>query len=65
MPSPDLSDRELTVARLLAAGRTRTDIAMELQLSRHTIDSHVQNAFRKTGLETEEQLILWLQGGSQ
>jgi DNA-binding CsgD family transcriptional regulator len=65
MPSQDLSDRELTVARLLAQGRSRRDIAAELRLSRRTVDSHVQNAFRKTGLETEEQLIVWLLGGSQ
>ena len=64
MPSPDLSDRELKVARLLAEGRTRADIAAQLQISRHTVDAHVQNAYRKTGLQTEEQLILWLQGGA-
>jgi DNA-binding CsgD family transcriptional regulator len=64
MPSPDLSDRELTVARLLADGRTRADIAEQLHLSRRTVDSHVQNAYRKTGVQTEEQLILWLQDGA-
>jgi DNA-binding NarL/FixJ family response regulator len=60
-----LSDRELTVARLLADGRERADIASTLHRARSTVDAHVQNAYRKTGARTPAQLILWLQGGAQ
>ena len=65
MPSPGLSDRELTVVRLIAQGRTRAEIAGQLHIAQSTVDAHVQNAKRKTGATTQAQLILWLQGGSQ
>jgi DNA-binding NarL/FixJ family response regulator len=65
MPSPKLSDRELAVARLIAQGRSRAEIAAQLHIARGTVDSHVQNAYRKSGVSTPAQLILWLQEGPQ
>jgi DNA-binding NarL/FixJ family response regulator len=64
MPSPELTDRELAVARLLAQGRSRSDIAAQLHIAPSTVDAHVQNCYRKSGTTTQAQLILWLQGGS-
>ena len=42
-----LSRRELEVMRLVAVGRTNTEIAQELFLSRRTVDMHVRNILRK------------------
>ena len=63
--SRSLTDRELAVVRLLALGRSRADIAGDLHIAKGTVDSHVQNAYRKTGTSTHAQLTLWLQEGPQ
>jgi DNA-binding NarL/FixJ family response regulator len=42
-----LSERELEVLRMVAAGKTNRRIAEELSLSRRTIDRHVSNIFSK------------------
>jgi FixJ family two-component response regulator len=41
MPSRSLTDREPAVARLIAMGRTRADIASELHIAPATVDAHV------------------------
>jgi pimeloyl-ACP methyl ester carboxylesterase/DNA-binding CsgD family transcriptional regulator len=47
---PDgLSDREVQVLRLLAAGKSNRAIAAWLVLSPHTVTRHVSNIFDKTG----------------
>lgn len=45
----DLSDRELEVLRLLAAGRSNQQIADSLVISLNTVRRHVSNIFAKTG----------------
>jgi DNA-binding CsgD family transcriptional regulator len=47
-----LTDRELQVLRLLAAGESNKQIAVELVLSKRTIDRHVSNIFRKLGVSS-------------
>jgi DNA-binding CsgD family transcriptional regulator len=42
-----LTNRELQVLRLVAAGKTNMAIASQLHLSRRTIDRHVSNLFNK------------------
>lgn len=44
---PALTDREITVLRLVAAGRQNRDIAGALHLSEHTVARHMQNIFAK------------------
>jgi DNA-binding NarL/FixJ family response regulator len=42
-----LSDRELQVLRLVAAGKSNREIASELIISEHTVARHLQNIFAK------------------
>jgi DNA-binding NarL/FixJ family response regulator len=54
-----LSDRELQVLELVAAGMTNEDIADNLEISKRTVDNHVSNILRKTGTENRVALVLW------
>jgi ATP/maltotriose-dependent transcriptional regulator MalT len=47
-----LSARELEVLRLVAAGRTNRQIAVELVVSEHTVARHLQNIFGKLGVSS-------------
>jgi DNA-binding CsgD family transcriptional regulator len=42
-----LTDRQLDVLRLIAAGKTNREIASELVISEHTVARHVQDIFRR------------------
>ena len=50
-----LTDRELTVLRLLAAGRTNPQIGAELYISTSTASVHVSNILRKLGVSGRVQ----------
>ncbi|WPJ95699.1 response regulator transcription factor [Coraliomargarita algicola] len=43
----EISDREVEVLQKLADGATRIEVADQLHVSRHTIDSHIRNIYRK------------------
>ena len=47
-----LSNRELEVLRLVAAGKTNREIAASLVISEHTVARHLQNIFAKLGLSS-------------
>ena len=47
-----LTERELEVLRLVAAGRTNKAIAAELVLSERTVERHVSNIFAKLGVSS-------------
>ncbi len=51
-----LTDSELTVVNLIAAGVTNRDAAEQLHLSLHTVKTHVHNAFAKLGVSSRAQL---------
>jgi predicted ATPase/DNA-binding CsgD family transcriptional regulator len=55
-----LSARELEVAQLVAEGLTSREIAQHLHLSLRTVDSHVEHAFKKLGLNSRTKLVLWI-----
>lgn len=46
-PDAEITEREAEVLQLLANGDTRIKIADEMEVSRHTIDSHIRNIYRK------------------
>jgi ATP/maltotriose-dependent transcriptional regulator MalT len=47
-----LTAREAEVLRLVAAGKTNRDIAVELVISEHTVGRHLQNIFAKLGVSS-------------
>ncbi|MDN0198739.1 helix-turn-helix transcriptional regulator [Streptomyces sp. S.PNR 29] len=47
-----LTDREVQVLRLVAAGRTNRAIAAELVISEHTVARHLNNIFAKLGVSS-------------
>jgi DNA-binding NarL/FixJ family response regulator len=55
-PVERLTDRELQVFSLIGQGVRTMDIARQLHLSRHTIDSHRENIRRKLDLKDGREL---------
>ena len=51
-----LSQRELDVARLAAAGRSNPEIAEQLFISRKTVERHISNALAKVGARNRTEL---------
>jgi DNA-binding NarL/FixJ family response regulator len=47
-----LTDRELEVLRLVAAGSSNRDIGAALVISEHTVARHLQNIFAKLGVSS-------------
>lgn len=55
----NLTERELEVIYLLAAGGTNASIAAKLSISERTVGTHISNAIRKLGLGNRTQLVLY------
>lgn len=51
-----LTDSELTVVQLIVEGATNRSVAQRLQLSPHTVKTHLHNAFAKLGVTSRAQL---------
>ncbi|MEV4840028.1 AAA family ATPase [Nonomuraea sp. NPDC049486] len=51
-----LTTAELRVARLVARGLTNREVAAELFVSPHTVDSHLRHAFAKLGVSSRVEL---------
>ena len=56
-PPDDLSERELSVLRLIALGYTNSEIAGELHLSVRTVESHRAHIQQKTRRATRSELV--------
>lgn len=57
-PKPDLlSERELEILRLIAAGRSNQEIAGELVVAVGTVKTHVHNLFQKLEAESRTQAV--------
>jgi DNA-binding NarL/FixJ family response regulator len=55
----DLSDREIQVLRLVAAGSTNLEIADILCISPHTVKSHVVHILNKLGVNDRTEAAVW------
>jgi two-component system response regulator NreC len=56
-PPDDLTERELSVLRLIALGHTNSEIASELHLSVRTVESHRAHIQQKTGRSSRADLV--------
>jgi len=61
-PHEALSDREFQVLRMLASGRTATQIAQELSLSVKTISTYRSRILEKMGMKTNAELTHYAVG---
>jgi DNA-binding CsgD family transcriptional regulator len=52
----ELTPREREIALLAARGATSREIAGRLVLSVRTVDNHLQNAYRKLGVTSRQEL---------
>jgi DNA-binding NarL/FixJ family response regulator len=60
MHQGQLSPRERDVARLVACGMTKAEIARSLGLSASTVKHYVESAMRKAGVTNRVALAMWL-----
>jgi LuxR family transcriptional regulator, maltose regulon positive regulatory protein len=58
--SDGLTGREVEVIELLAAGKTNNEIAADLVVSVHTVERHLQNAYRKIGARNRGQAAAYI-----
>ena len=52
-----LSEREREIVRLVALGGTGREIADELQISHHTVRTHLRNSMRRVGARSRAHLV--------
>lgn len=57
--APVLSGRELSVARLVAHGRTNQEITDELSISLSTVKSHLTSIQKKLGVRNRVEIAAW------
>jgi len=55
-----LTDREAQVLGLLATGKSNNEIAADLVVSVHTVERHLQNAYRKVGVRNRGQAAAYI-----
>jgi DNA-binding NarL/FixJ family response regulator len=57
-PLPDpLTERELAVLRLVAAGRTNREVANDLFVAEGTVKAHVASIYRKLGVHSRAEAV--------
>jgi DNA-binding NarL/FixJ family response regulator len=57
--SVELTPTELKVVQLVARGLANREIAIQMNVSQRTIESHVSNMLGKTGLNNRTELARW------
>jgi DNA-binding NarL/FixJ family response regulator len=58
-PEVPLSPREAEILTLISRGRSNEEITGELYLSLNTVKSHIRSAYRKIGVTTRAQAVIW------
>ena len=53
-----LSDKELEILRLLAAGHTNSQIARRLGISEGTVRTHLENIYDKLGVSSRTAAVI-------
>src|SRR5690554_8163186 len=51
----ELTKREVQILQLTATGATNTEIAEQLNVSMHTVKTHIYNLFKKIGVARSEE----------
>ena len=54
-----LSERELQIVELVAAGLTNQEISEKLAISKRTVDNHISNILTKTDTGNRVALVRW------
>ena len=57
----NLTDREIEVLKVMATGAKNSEIASALNLSPHTIKTHIYNIFKKINASNRLQAVNWAQ----
>lgn len=57
----NLTDREIEVLKVMATGAKNSEIATALNLSPHTIKTHIYNIFKKINASNRLQAVNWAQ----
>ena len=54
-----LTARERETLALIATGRSNDEIAREMGISLNSVKSYIRSAYRKTGVQSRSQAVLW------
>lgn len=54
-----LSTRELEIVELVVVGLSNHKIAQKLEISKRTVDNHISNILKKTGVSNRVELVRW------
>lgn len=54
-----LSTRELEIVELVVTGLSNHKIAQQLDISKRTVDNHISNILKKTGVVNRVELVRW------
>ncbi len=60
----DLTSREKDIANLILAGKENKEIGAVLDISSNTVKQHVQNIYRKCGVQNRVELVNIIKGAS-
>ncbi len=58
-PKTNLTDREMGVVRLVAAGKTNQEIGLALGISDKTVEKHLEAVFAKLGVASRVEAAVW------
>ena len=54
-----LTARERETLAFIATGRSNDEIAQEMRISLNSVKSYIRSAYRKTGVHSRSQAVLW------